>query len=240
METEMDDPAAASQTWNSVNESTTAPPKTIASASIVLADGEVLKREYLVTKVSGGGEGEGWLFITDSRLIFVGQASSVFTDSRLVQDIQLQDVNGIMAYKHRGIGAGGLLFLLLLVLIDLGLLLSQHFVSFLIVAGIIAAIVYTARTRTYLAFTIQSRSTQIGAISFGQGPTENESLRGFMSLILRPASILFQKVGLINAIDVLSGYPTAEAEAMMQELGALILDLQSKGRLAETDWASNP
>lgn len=63
----------------------------------------------------------------------------------------------------------------------------------------------------------------------GQSTGFGSTIRGFVGSLLG----LF---GAPTAWDVVVGIPAEDAEQVISELGALIIDLQSKGSLAKTRW----
>lgn len=231
-------------------------------AGILLAADEVVKKRYVVSRIGGSSRsnGEGRLTVTDRRIVFTGRVYTSLNSSLLMQEVQLKDVNGLVAYRHRGFSTLGTLFLLALtitgfLLLILGLTakdtyttdaygspvyISGHGSTYLGWAAAMAVLILITlwicmRQKTF-RFAIQASNTSIGPIAFGTMPSYEGGRRAVALYVLvpllLPINYLLTRMGLIhiNALDTLTSYPTAESEQMLYELGAVILTLQARGR----------
>jgi hypothetical protein len=98
--------------------------------------------------------------------------------------------------------------------------------------GAIWMTVFLANKRRQVGVRVWSSLSQPSAIGFGDFG-ELGFIAKVLSGLLGPVYDLFQAK---TAFDVLFGYATPEADDVIAELGALVIDLQSKGSLAETHW----
>lgn len=75
----------------------------IRGTSIALGDGESVWREYAVTQLRKREQGEGTLYVTDSRIIFFAKARGRGSGraSMLIQQTKIEHVTGLSAYVSR-------------------------------------------------------------------------------------------------------------------------------------------
>jgi hypothetical protein len=207
----------------------------IPGTSVVLGDGEKVWREYAVCQLRTKDQGEGKLFVTDSRVIFFARARGRATQraSALVQETRLADITGLTAYISRRISLLWVLAAVFFTLFALGSLVGKQigpFVFFAVLAGIsILVIARGGAGRGGVGVRIQSGATQASPIGFGEFDVVD-------SLLHRIAGPIMVLLGFATAFDVLIGFPGEDAEKVVSEIGALIIDLQTKGSLAGTHW----
>jgi hypothetical protein len=216
-------------------------PTSIPGTSIALGDGETVWRTYPVTQLRTREQGQGTLFVTDSRVIFLARARGGGTrrGSALVQETKLEHITGLSAYVSRSASMFWIVLATAFALFTIvGLLFDRWGAAIfygILTAGAIALLVRSAAKRGTVGVRIQSGSTQASPIGFG---AFGEEVRGgFLRSMFRAISArLLSLFGIYTAFDVLMGFPTPDAERVISELGALIIDLQSKGSLAGTHW----
>jgi hypothetical protein len=211
----------------------------IPGTSIALGDGETVWRSYDVTQLRSREQGRGTLYVTDSRVIFyaTAKAHGPGRSSALIQETRLADVSGLSAYVSRSVSLLLVSAMLMFGVVALIALLDSRIAVFvttgLITALLIWLLVSGVGRKGSVGVRIHSGSTQASPIGFGQFGEEV----GFVGAIVqRLAGPLLLLVGAPTAFDVLLGMPADDAERVITELGALIIDLQSKGSLAGTHW----
>jgi hypothetical protein len=215
-------------------------PRTLPGTPIRLADGERIWRQYHVSKLGTAKQGEGILYVTDARVVYFARAKGRGTQrpSALVQQTKIEHITGVQAYVSHRLSV--LLVALscwfgLLAIFSLFAKLLLPAIVFLILTGIcVAILVWEGAKRGIVGVTIYSRAAGPSPINFGR-----YGRRGFIgasSSLSRPLLALF---GVFTAFDVLVGFPGQDAEAVIAELGALILDLQTRGDLAAEHWVAD-
>jgi hypothetical protein len=178
--------------------------------------------------------GEGTLYVTDSRVVFYAKAKGRGTQrgSTLIQQTNVADVTGMTAYVSRRVSLA--LFFLTCVFLLFGLsslfvVPPVAFLWFILAAICIIALVAGAAKRGSTGVIITSRNDGHSPISFGTFQTR----RGLIgSLTQALGSTFFSVFGIFTVFDVLDGYPGQDSGQIISELGALILDIQTRGDLA--------
>jgi hypothetical protein len=183
---------------------------------IKLSENEVQIKTYHCTTLKKPS-GEGYIAVTNKRVIFYGYGTS----SKLVSEVPIETVSGISFYFGYGIR---LLFIILGVLTSLMFLGSLNLINsdsalalipLVFLAAAILLFVYARRPCYNLSiFSTGANGTPInigngtlGTMAAGQG-----------------------------AVFTVAANPTSETETMMDELGALILDLKTMGDHAIAKW----
>jgi hypothetical protein len=211
----------------------------LPDSPIQLGHGEVLWRQYEAVRLRNRRRGIGTLYVTDARVVFYAWATGRGPQGRshLVQQIKLEDVRGFSAYVTNRLSTFLLLFTIWFGLLTLGTLFSLLLpltLLFAILTGVCFALLFTDwAQRGYAGVTLQARHVSDSAVSFGGGP--RNSL--FLTLLLSPLLVfvhLFLRS--YTAVDVLVGKPGKDSEAIISELGALIMDLQTQGSFASQHW----
>jgi hypothetical protein len=215
--------------------------RTLPGTPIRLADGERIWRQYHVSKLGTAKQGEGILYVTDARVVYYARAKGRGTQrpSALVQQTKIEHITGVQAYVSKRLS------LLLVVLacwfgLDAIISLFARFVLpalvFLVLTAIcVTILVVEGAKRGVVGVTIYSRAAGPSPIHFGR--YVRRGFIGAASSLSRPLLALF---GVFTAFDVLVGFPGPDAEAVIAELGALILDLQTRGDLAAEHWVARP
>jgi hypothetical protein len=178
--------------------------------------------------------GEGILYVTDSRVVFYAKAKGRGTQrgSTLIQQTNVADITGMTAYVSRRVSL--VLFFLASVFFVFGLFTlfftpQLAIVWFILTAICVIALVSGAAKRGSTGVIISSRDDGHSPISFGTFHTR----RGFIgSLTAAIGGPLFSVFGIFTVFDVLDGYPGRDSSQIISELGALILDIQTRGDLA--------
>jgi hypothetical protein len=213
---------------------------------VALGDGETVWRRYHVTdlpefKLMGmslsRATGTGWLYVTDSRLMFVAnmQHRGGRRRSFLVQETQIQHITGMSAYVSRSFSIWTVVLVGLLGLLGLTALgngaVGIGLVFFAFTAIGVLLILQGFAHRGTVGLLVHSGATQASPLGFGEvGETSRWS---FLRSLMGPFGMLFASRG---AHELLVALPGPNAEQVILELGALVADMQSKGNLAGTHW----
>jgi hypothetical protein len=212
---------------------------TLPGTPILLGDGEVLWRQYRAVQLRTQAQGEGMLFVTDTRVVLYARAKGKGTQrpSSLIQQVRLERVTGVSATVSRRISLGLLIFTAVIGLAALGFLAERNFTVGILLAAVAAFCVWRlaagAAKRGSVGVIIHG-GDQAQPITFGQA-----GHRGAMARLIKLLlpDWLYRILGVFTADDVLEeGWPGADSEMLIAELGALIFDLQTRGNLADTHW----
>lgn len=212
---------------------------TLPETPIVLGDGEVLWRQYRAVQLRTRAQGEGMIFVTDTRVVLYARAKGRGTQrpSALVQQVKLEHVTGVTAAVSRRFSLGLLIFTLVMGLVALSLLATGA-IPFAVIVGAIAVfcawrLAAGAAKRGAVGVVIHA-GAQGQPIVFGQAGHHGVIARLIKALM---PSWLYEILGVFTADDVLDeGVPGIDSEQLIAELGALIFDLQTRGNLADTHW----
>jgi hypothetical protein len=177
----------------------------------------------------------GWIesriVITDARLLYLAEAKNKLGSSRTASEIQLNDVGSISHYVNRGLSGFALVVAPILVLLGLVFLLFDPTTGVTTLA-IAAVVIIAGRNAKSITFEITSRSQGGVAISLAHqsgGPIRN-AIIGILSIVIAPiAGLLFPRLGIMDALSAASVNSTDEAADLFLEIGAVVLDLQSRG-----------
>jgi hypothetical protein len=176
--------------------------------------------------------------VTDSRVVFYAKARGRGTQrgSTLIQQTSVADITGITAYVSRRVSLA--LFFLACVFLLFGLtsffvVRPVAFFWFILAVICVIALVGGAAKRGSTGVIINSRNDGHSPISFGTFSTR----RGFIgSLTQALGAPFFSLFGIFTVFDVLDGYPGPDSTQIISELGALILDIQTRGDLAYSHY----
>jgi hypothetical protein len=196
-------------------------------------DAVVLRTPFLKRK-----RGYGTLYVTDARVVFYASVVPRGTQriSRLMQQTKLEDISGLTAYVTRRISLGLLLLTGLFALATLGALFSRSplgilvFLILTVISGIFLMV--DAANRGKVGVVIKSRENDNSPIAFGLGRRVGIA-DAIVRSLMAPILIFFPSY---SAFDVLDGDPAANADQLVYELGALIMDLQTRGTTAYEHW----
>ncbi len=211
---------------------------TIPGTPIVLADGEHVFRTYHAVQLRTLEQGLGLLAVTNARLVFYSHAKGrgLQRSSSLVQQIRIQNITGMASYVSKRFN-GLLMFLVastaLAMLIDLfNTAWLQLFIAILFEAlWVFLLKKYGQRGSTGVR--IQGDGTKDSALSYGTFGDHRSFFGSILQSVFAPVLAL---LGIFTAFDVLVGFPGADSDKIISELGALISDLQTKGVLASDYW----
>jgi hypothetical protein len=186
---------------------------------VMLADDERVVREYRATKMDRP-KADGYLIVTNRRIIFASESQGLAGRSALVRDVQIPDVSGTTAYVGKGLSIGRVILIAILALVGLGLgLIFWPLFVLLAIPG-------------YMTWRLlASPGQEIVLVIHARGQSESP-----VSIVAEQASGLF---GLFGSHSRLAGVvlgPGPDAERAIQEIGALVLDLQAMGNVALEHW----
>jgi len=212
------------------------PTRTLPGSPILLSDNEVIWRQYRVVQLLTRRKGEGTLYVTDSRVVFYARAKGRGTQrpSLLMQQTKLEDITGLAVFVSRRVS----LWLFIGALFALGLALASYqagsvfgTIFFLaLTAACVAGIVVGKAKHGAVGVRIDSKEAR--TIAFGRFGVQ----RGPVALLEALTAPLRAIFGVSTADDVPHGRPGEHAEQLVAEIGALIMDLQTRGSMAGGHW----
>lgn len=184
---------------------------------LILADGEVIVTQYNCANVYGA---RGYLTVTNKRLLF--NAHNYSSSSRLSQEITLSSVSGLSSYygytfRFGRIIAGaimGIMGLMYLMTSSNSFEGSLSGMAGLILTIIAGVLIFLGIKKSFL-IAIYAKDVSLSPIVVGEGPN---SFIGNSALL------------------TLSSDRTKDTDKMLNELGAVVQDLQSMGDLAIEKW----
>lgn len=201
-----------------------------------LAMDEAILKTYEAVQLCPGlfrrKRGQGTLYITDARVVFYASVYPRGTqrESWLLAQTKLEDISGVYASVSRRVSLGLLMLTAFFGLATLGTLVTLFLLgTFLFAILTIASmflLMWDSARRGDVAVRIASREMGTSPIWFGHG-----ARRGLADAMI-PAFIYRA----YSANDVVHGDPAQDADRLIHELGALILDLQTRGRMAYPHW----
>lgn len=199
----------------------------LGDSFVQLSENEVRIRTYHSTTLKRP-KGEGYLTVTNKRVVFHGTGSSFGGKSKLISEVAIETICGISAYFGRGFRIPLLILSIISGLVTLGVFGEalddgdgEVFVAALVGVFFTALFFYLARQVTY-NFSIFSSGASGTPINFGNGIFGSRySLTGS------------------GAAMTVFAEPTGETEKLMHELGAIIMDFKTMGDHAIKKWAPN-
>lgn len=197
--------------------------------NLVLADGEVIVKQYNCANVRGAF---GYLTVTNKRLMF--NAFSGSNSSRLSQEVTLSSVSGISCHYGTNYRVGRIIIGIIMLTLgmfmavegsnsygygyDYGYGLGSSFgilaYSGMIISVIGGILIILGIKRAFL-IAFYAKDVSLSPIVVGEGPTS-----------------LFGNTALLT----LTSQRTGDTDKMLNEIGALVQDLQSMGDLAIEKW----
>jgi hypothetical protein len=183
--------------------------------------------------------GHGTLYVTDARVVFYAQVYPRGTQktSSVFQQTKLEDISGLSANVSRQLSLGLVVLTLAFGIATIGtlltLLLPFTFLFGIVTAILIFALIRDARSRGDVGVEINSREIGTSPITFGHNPRERGRLDALGRLLIFPVAMFLRTY---DAWDVMRGDPGDDANELLHELGALIIDLQTRGTMAYADW----
>lgn len=219
-----------------------ASPGVLPGSPILLGYQERILRQYGAVQLRNRAHGEGILYVTDSRVVFYAKARGRGTQrgSTLIQQTNVADITGMTAFVSRRVSLVLFFLTCVFLLFALPSLLFAPKVSvlwFILAAICIIALVSGAAKRGSTGVIISSRDDGHSPIHFGTFDTRRGLIGSLTAAIGRP---LFSLFGIFTVFDVLDGYPGRDSAQIISELGALILDIQTRGDLAYNHYGVDP
>ena len=208
-----------------------------------LAYDELILKTYRAVVLRSGilkrRRGFGTLYVTDARVVFYATIPPHGTHraSSLMQQTKLEDISGLVAYVTRRISLGLLLLTAFFALAALGSLFvlfipgTAIFLILMVISGIFLLV--DANNGGKTGISIRSRENGDSPIVFGFGGRKGGMADAIARILMAPILIFLHTY---SALDVLDGDPAEDAERLVHELGALILDLQTRGTTAYEHW----
>jgi hypothetical protein len=222
------------------------PPATLPGTSIRLSDGEQIWKVYRAVRLRSRRRGQGTIFVTNLRVVFHAWTKGMSSrlSSELIEQVNLEDINGFSAYVSRRVSL--LLMLLAAVfsiatLVTLVTFLIPLTILFLILAGVCIAALFTdSAQRGSAGVVIHARHTGESAVVFGglggRNPLADAFLNVALFLAFPPLLLLRLIFRSYTVFDVKRGRPDVDSDAVIAEFGALILDIQTRGDYAAPHW----
>ncbi len=230
------------------------PAQTGDLGGVALAHGEVVKRVYQLGRLERAlGWVQGTLIVTDARVLYQAEASNKLSRSTLNQEIPLADVKGLGLVARTGMSAAGFgawllgSFIGLVVASILGPMIATFFalmsgsfgrnastgwtVFLLVVVVALSITTFVLRRRaSFIELAVFSADIDTSPIRVS-GAIGTSGGRGFIALFALPLIMLLELMGLVDAGAAADNADVDSIRAMYAELGAVILDLQSRGTL---------
>lgn len=220
-----------------------APPPVTRAPMFRLAFEESILKTYETVQLRTGlfkrKRGQGTLYVTSARVVFYAWVNprAAQRASWLLQQTKLEDISGMSVNVSRRLSPGLVMLTLFFGLAALGTLLTVVLIPLTVLFVILAVIcvvflVRDAASRGSIGVSIHSRENGHSPINIGHsGRISTVGLLG--RVFLWPVLLFFPNY---SAIDVAFGDPAEGAELLVLELGALIIDLQTRGSLAYEHW----
>jgi hypothetical protein len=210
-----------------------AAPLYLPNTPIRLGHEERILRQYAAVKVRRRKSGEGILFVTDSRVVFYARAQGRGTQrpSAIMAQTKISEISGVSAYIFRRFALGYIIGAIIFGIAGLVSLVKYPFgaiISLLICAGCILALIGGAAHRGGTGVQIYSSSENGAPVGFGRWEHRRGIIGQFTHAFTGPITSIF---GVYTVWDVVDGMPSEHSDLIISELGALILDLQTRGDL---------
>jgi hypothetical protein len=190
--------------------------------------------------MAGLAKGTGFLYVTDSRVVLFAYSSGFLFQrpSQLVQETKLSEITGINAYVTRRfslallgaaiiLGIVGIFCIFTIFLIPIALILWA--------AALVCFIALLTGRGNVGANVIKIHSKHgVSPVHVGAGEGVSGSIGAVLGAVFHPWRLI---LGGTTAMDVtFFGRPGKDAEELVADLGALILDLQTRGETAAEYW----
>lgn len=183
--------------------------------NLILAEGEEIIKQYHCSDVKGA---RGFLTVTNKRLMF----HAIGVDSRLSQEITLDSVTGVSSYygtnyRYGRIAVGSVLILLCILFVAIAgnSFIPGFFYTVGFALGALGVLLIALSIRKSFLIAFYSKDVSLSPIVVGEGPS---SLLGN------------------DALLALQTERTQETDMMLNEIGALIQDMQTLGDHALEKW----
>ena len=179
---------------------------------LILAENEKVVRQYQCSDIKRP-RCSGYLIVTNKRLLFQGKG----TTSRISKEVVLDSVSGLDCYYGMNINIPGIILGVLLALCSFMLFGGGGQLVFpgLIVLALGVLLVVSSFQKSF-CLSVYSSKANGSPITVGTGP---KTLAGN------------------GALYTLASAPTPDTDRMLDELGALVQDLQTLGDHAIEKWS---
>ena len=177
-----------------------------AENHIVLADGEVVIREYEATKVRFP-RAVGKLIVTNKRIMFYSGSLK----SKIMSSVPIESAGSISMFNGYALNFIAIAVTLVMLYLFITLSQSRFTIPYAILCLLIAVVSVYFAYRRAMFLSIASVNSSTG-------------------LMIGRSNILGAS---IYSVD---GYAGKDAEAIMNEIGAIVLDLKQNGDLAVEKW----
>jgi hypothetical protein len=225
----------------------------------LLGDEKVLGTFPIARRRRPLGKLASYLFVTDSRVIYSAEAKTITSSSTHLKEYQVQTVTGVEVARHRGLNALGAAAALGAVLNFIGLIIatgliaawtsssysySNPFAGLSVLFGILAAA--SLIVGTVVVAVLGRPTASITIVGPGQQHNiaqEQDLPKLFvvilLFLIFGPLIslavlvwVILRELGIFGAGDAQLFANTKNVDQISYEVGALILDVQARGKLA--------
>jgi len=218
----------------------------------LLPDETVLAFWPLVQAKMRLGKIASYVFVTDSRLIYSAEAKSIVSSSTHHREFQISTIKGLDVNRHRGLSDVGfaavigsaLTFVGLILLTIIFAALDQDFTRLLAVltgvlavGAVIAGIFNLTMLRTSDTLLLVNGPEGTTHLA-GQGRTTNAMEMLMLLAVFGPfisiAQLLISRAGawgIVRATDAAQFASAESVDRISYEAGALILDIQARGKL---------
>ena len=191
---------------------------------IQLGDGEEIVRDYHAA-VQQKPKIDVFVAVTTRRLLSAGESKGLGGGAIFMSEAYIQDIGGITALYGGGLRLARLITGIIVLLIGIGLLFAG---SVIVVLGIIFLLVglyaaYTAVAGRGRVVTLDVLSKGAGGLAISLGASTTRTGPSLMSLGLGGVRQAYVK-------------PGPDAEKMVRELSACVMDLQSDRENALKKW----
>lgn len=230
-----------------------APTGSSGMGGVELAHGELVKRVYELGRVQRTlGWVQGTLVVTDTRILYRAEAVNRVSRSTVNTEIQLRDVKGVGLLARRGMSAAGLgawmlgSFVSFFVVLFLGGGLSVlsslgsdygeganygWLLLFFLIWAIVVITTFVLRRRAaFVVLSVFSSDIEGSPIAV-TGSVGKGGGHGIFALLASPLILILQRLGVIDADAAADNADLDSIRAVYAELGAVILDLQTRGAL---------
>ena len=195
--------------------------QTIPECSVELSEGEVIVRTYHITTCSKP-KSRGDIAVTNKRIIYQGKGKT----STTVKEVPIQSVSAINTYCGSGFNFGQMVLGVLCVIVSL-VFIATIFVP---IIGVFLALGFFASSFNS-GYSLSIKSSEVAGTGISVGSSDISLASSNSSFMKR----LFSTSGQGAAFAV-NAAPTKQALQMMNELGALVLDLKIMGDRAVGKW----
>lgn len=191
----------------------------LPGSAIELGEGEVMVRQYHIT-TNRKPKARGDVAVTNKRIVYQGKGKT----STSVKEVPIETVSAINTFQGSGFQAGKIIQGILCLIIGI---VGFSTIILPILGLIFAIICFSNCFNSGYSLVIKSSAVSGTGIAVGSSDITSTS-RGLFSR-------LFSTSGQGASLSV-RAQPTAEALQMMNELGAMVMDLKTIGDKAIPKW----